>query len=175
MRKKIMLTSIIGVILVISVTTAFSRQGWRGGDPGICLRKGDSGELATLEGKITGAERPEITMDVDGGEYILHAGPRWYWQEKGYAVEEGQDARITGVVEEVEGALHVYPKTIEVDGESIELIDENGSPVWAGRRGGRGPRPAHGYGGRGRGRGYGARGYGRGHGGAQRGFRYRGW
>ncbi|MFC1718021.1 hypothetical protein ACFL6S_30450, partial [Candidatus Poribacteria bacterium] len=117
-----------------------------------------------------------ITMDVDGKEYILHLGPLWYWQEKGCTIEEGQDVKITGAVEEIDGVLHVYPQIIEVDGKSIELTDENGMPVWAGCRGGRG----RGYNRRGsgpgfgrRGRGQGARGHG--YGGGRRGFRGCGW
>ncbi len=175
MRRKAILASVIVAIIVISATTVLSRPGWRGNRDN-CLRKGDGGELVTLVGKIKSPERPEITVNVDGGEYILHPGPIWYWQEKGYTIEKDQDAKITGAVAEVDGVLHIYPQTIEVDGKSIELTDENGVPVWAGRRGGRG----RGYNRRGSGPGTGRRGRGqgaggRGYGGGRRGSRGCGW
>jgi len=173
MRRKAILASVIVAIIIISATTVLSRPGWRGNRDN-CLRRGDGGELVTLEGKIKDAQRPEITMDVDGREHMLHVGPFWYWQEKGYTVEEGQDVKVTGAVEEIDGVLHVYPQTIEAGGKSIELIDENGFPVWAGRRGGRGLRSEHGYGRRGSGPGFGRDGRGQ-EGRGRRGSRDCGW
>ncbi len=172
MRKRAILASVIVAIIVISATTVLSRPGWRG-NRNNCLRRGDGGELVTLEGKIKDSERPEITMDVDGKEHTLHVGPFWYWEEKGYTVEEGQDVKVTGAVEEIDGVLHVYPQTIEVGDKSIELTDENGFPVWAGRRGGRGLRSARGYNRCESGPGTGRRG--RGHGGGRRGSRGCSW
>ena len=142
--------------------------------------RGAGGEPVTLEGKIKDSERPEITMDVEGKEHILHVGPFWYWEEKGYTLEEGQDVKVTGAVAEVDGVLHVYPQTIQVGDESIELADENGLPAWAGRRGGRGLRSERGYGRRGSGPGSGLRGHGqgargRGQGRGRRGSRDCGW
>ncbi len=179
MRKRAILASVIVAIVVISAATALSRPGWRGNRDN-CLRRGDGGEPVTLEGKIKDSERPEITMDVDGTEHMLHVGPFWYWQEKGYTVEEGQDVKVTGAVEEIDGVLHVYPQIIEMDGKSIELTDENGMPIWAGRRGGRGLRSARGYSRRGSGpgsgrRGRGQRAYGRGHSRGRRGSRGCSW
>jgi len=171
MRRKAILASVIVAIIIISATTVLSRPRWRGNRDN-CLRRGDGGEQVTLEGKIKDAERPEITMDVDGREHMLHVGPRWYWEEKGYTVEEGQDVKITGAVEEIDGVLHVYLQTIEAGGKSIELTDENGVPVWAGR----GMRSARGYNHRGSGTGFGRHGRGqgaraRGYGGGRRGAR----
>ena len=108
-------------------------------------------------------------MDADGKEYILHAGPRRYWQEKGYTLEEGQTVKVTGVVAEADGKMNLYPSTIEAEGKSIELTDEDGVPVWAGSKGGRGcgpcgNRPGHGGSGRGNMRGGRGRGYGHSHG-----------
>jgi len=141
MRKTTILALATAAIMVISAAAVFSHPGWRGGR----LLRGEEAELVTLEGKITDAKRPVITLEADGKEYILHLGPIWYWQEKGQTFEEGQAVGITGVVEEVSGVFHVYPHTVKIDGETVELVDEDGVPVWAGRRVGRGPRSGRGY------------------------------
>ena len=171
MRKKTIAALIIAAIMVISATAVFSHQArWDGQKQrGIRKQVWDKDNLVTLEGKITDAERPVITMDADGKEYILHAGPRRYWQEKEYTLEEGQTVKVTGVVAEADGKLNLYPSTIEADGKSIELTDEDGVPVWAGSKGGRGcgscgNRPGHGRSGRGNMHGGRGRGYGHSHG-----------
>ena len=161
MRKRAILASVIVVIVVISATTVLSRPGWRGGR----RWKGDGGEPVTLEGKIKDVERPGITMDVDGKEYTLHPGICCK-RADGYTFEKDQEIKVTGVVEEFDGVLHVYPQAMEVDGKSIDLVDENGLPVRARRRAGHG----NGFG---RGHRYS---YGRGpmHGGGWRGYGQRG-
>jgi hypothetical protein len=178
MTKKAILGSIIAVILVVSATAVFSHPGWRG-------RRAwtdDEAEVVALEGKIKDAKRPMISMDVDGKEYILHIGPRWYWEDKELTIEEGQTVKVTGVVDEFDDVLHVYPQTVELGGKSIELADEDGVPVWAGCEDGRGSHRGwrghgRGFGGRGRGHMRGGRGFGRGHisGGRGRGGRHCGW
>ena len=165
MRRRAILISVIAVIAVISATAVLSQPGWRGSR----LRWGDKVEPVTLEGKIKSTERPGITIDVDGKEYILHPGICCR-QADGYTFEKDQEIKVTGVVEEFDGVLHVCPQAMEVDGESVDLVDENGFPVRARRRAGygngfgRGHRRSYG---RGRGRrrgpmhGGGWRGYGR--------------
>jgi hypothetical protein len=141
MRKRAVLSLAVAAIVVISATAVFSHPGWRGGR----LQAWDKDKLATLEGKVTDAERPVVKMEADGKQYILHLGPIWYWQEKGYTLEKDQLAEVTGTIEEIDGVLHVYPQTIKANEKSIELADENGFPVWAGRKGGRGTRFGRGY------------------------------
>jgi len=150
MRKITTLAIIVAAIMAISAAAVFSHPGWRGARP---WGKAE-GEQVTLEGKITDAERPLVKMEAEGKEYIFHPGPFWYWEEKEYTLEKDQSVKVTGVVEEIEGELHLYPYTIEADGKLIELVDEDGVPVWAGHRGGRGPKFGRcgddsGYGGRG--------------------------
>lgn len=168
MRKTATLSLAVAAIMVISAAVVFSHPGWRGGRPW----RGEGTEPVTLEGKITDAERPLVKMEADSKEYILHLGPVWYWQEKGYTLEKDQTVEVTGVVKDIDGVLNVYPQTIKTNGESIELADEDCVPVWTGRRGGRGPGFGRGYGQCGYGTGYGwhghgymhdPRGYGRGH------------
>ena len=147
MRRRAILISIITVIAVISATAVLSHPGWRGGR----LWKGDKGEPVTLEGKIKNTERPGLTIDVDGKEYILHPGICCR-RTGGDTFEKDQEIKVTGAVEELDGVSHVWPQVIEVDGKSIDMVDENGLRVRARRRAGHGNGFGRGHG-RGRGRG----------------------
>ena len=161
MRRRAILISVIAVIAVISATAVLSQPGWRGGR----LWKADKSEPVTLEGKIKSTERPGITIDVDGKEYTLHPGIGCRQADE-YTFEKDQEIKVTGVVEEFGGVLHVYPHAMEVDGKSVDLVDEDGLPVRTGCRAGHG---------NGFGRGHG-RSHGRGpmHGGGWHGYRRRG-
>ena len=162
MRKRTTLAIIIITVMAVSASAVFSHPGWRGGQKqsGYRHQIWDKDKLVTLEGEIKDSERPLITIEADGKEYTLHAGPRWFWQEKEHNLESGQAVRVTGMVAEVDGKLNLYPSIIETEGKSIVLTDENGIPAWAGHGGRRGQRlgrgqarcdNAPGYGWRGRG------------------------
>ncbi len=171
MRKRTMLAIIIIAAIAVSASAVFSQPGWRGGQKqlGYPHQVWEKDKLVTLEAEITDAERPLITVEADGKEYILHAGPRWFWQDKGYTLENGQAVKVTGMVAEVDGKLNLYPSVIETEEESIVLADENGVPVWAGRGGRRGQRLGRGQDCYDNGPGYGWHGHGYRHGRAGRG------
>jgi hypothetical protein len=135
MRRRTTLAIIIIAVMAVSASAVFSHPGWRGGQKQLGYRHQvwDKDKLVTLEGEITDAERPVITIEAYGKEYILHAGPRWFWQEKEYNLKSGQAVKVTGMVAEVDGKLNLYPSVIETEGKSIVLAHENGIPAWAGR------------------------------------------
>ncbi len=148
MRKRTMLAIIIIAAVAVSASAVFSQPGWRGGQKQLGYRHQvwDKDKLVTLEGEIKDAERPLITVEADGKEYILHAGPRRFWQDKEYTFDSGQAVKVTGMVAEVDGKLNLYPSVIETGEKSIVLADENGIPVWAGRGGRHGQRLGRGQG-----------------------------
>ena len=148
MRKRTMLAVIIVAVVAVSASAVFSHPGWRGGQKQLGYRHQvwDKDKLVTLEGEIKDAERPLITVEADGKEYILHAGPRRFWQDKEYTFDSGQAVKVTGMVAEVDGKLNLYPSVIETGEKSIVLADENGIPVWAGRGGRHGQRLGRGQG-----------------------------
>lgn len=158
MRKILGLTVVVTAILIVSAMAVFAHTGWRG-----VRTQWDEEKVVTLEGTIKDTERPIITMDVEGKEYTLHVGPYWYWEEKGLKLEKDQKVTVTGMVEEYEDVPHVYPKTIKINDETVELTDKDGVPVWAGQRGGRGPRFGKGCGDCDYGQGRGWQGHGRMH------------
>ena len=131
--KKKLVVGIIATLAVLALTAvAFSQQGWR-------MQNWDKEKVVTLEGKITDADRPIVTMDSNGKEYIIHLGPVGYWQDKGVKIEKDTPIKITGMVVENNGKMNIYPQTVTIEGKELKLADESGVPAWAGNghRGGK--------------------------------------
>ncbi len=127
MKKTLVLALIIAAILAVSAAVVFPHPVWR--DTGDQEQNKD--ERVTLEGTIIDTGRPTAALEVGDKEYILHLGPLWHQERDEYPFKKDQAVKVTGVVEEIYGRLHIYPFTIESEGKSITLTDEDGIPVWA--------------------------------------------
>lgn len=127
MRKTVVLALIITAILAISAAAVFSHPMWHDVDG----QKWSKEDLVTLEGTIADVGRPTAALKVEDKEYILHLGPLWHQERDEYPFEKDQAVKVTGAVEEMYGRLHIYPYTVESEGESIKLADEDGTHVWA--------------------------------------------
>jgi len=142
MKKKLTIGIIATFTLLVITAVAFSYQGWKHQR----VQNWDKEKVVTLEGKITDADRPIITMESDGKEYIVHIGPPAYWQDKEIKIEKDKAVKITGMVVDIDGKMNVYPQVITVNDKELKLSDENGVPVWAGNgRGGKSGRGRHGW------------------------------
>jgi hypothetical protein len=127
MRKVLILALSIAAIMVVSSVIVFSHPEQWGRGSG----RWQESDLVTLEGKVLDTGRPTAAIETGDKEYILHLGPFWYSQEKEYPLKEGQTVKVTGVVEEIYGKLHVYPRTIESEGRTI-LESDRDFPGWGG-------------------------------------------
>jgi len=125
MKKRLIIGSIVALIVLVTTALAFSYQGWR-------IQNWDKSKVVTLEGKITDADRPIITMEADGKEYIVHLGRPAYWIDKGLKLEKGTSVKITGMVLDINGKMNIYPQSIIADSKEFKVSDENGVPVWSG-------------------------------------------
>jgi hypothetical protein len=101
------------------------------------------GALETLSGTLTRINNDEWGLRTGGRVYEIHMGPSEYRASKGFILNEGASARVSGYLYE----NHLSVKTLESDGQSIALRDENGRALWSGstfsRGGGRGKRTAN--------------------------------
>ena len=127
MRKTVVLALIVTAVLAIAAAAVFSHPEWRDVD----RQEWSKDDLVELDGKIADVGRPTAVLKVEDKEYILHLGPLWYQEKDEYPFERDQAVKVTGVVEEIYGRLHIHPHTIESEGKSIKLVDEDGTPVWA--------------------------------------------
>jgi len=137
MKKKLTIGLVATFVVIVLTSIAFAYPGWR-------MQNWDKEKITTLEGKITDADRPIITMESGGKEYILHIGPVGYWQDKGIKVEKGNSVKVTGMVADINGKMNVYPQTLTIEGKELKVADENGVPAWTGT--GRGYRAGYGAG-----------------------------
>jgi hypothetical protein len=128
MKKKLIIGIVATFMILVITAVAFSYQGWKYQR----VQNWDKEKVVSLEGKITDADRPIITMDSNGKEYLVHLGPIGYWQDKGVKLEKGTPVKITGMVADINGKMNVYPQMMTIDGKELKLADENGVPAWAG-------------------------------------------
>lgn len=123
--------SVAGILVLAAGLSTEARRAEGAGE------RWDADRVVTLEGKIMETEDRMALFQADGKTYLLHMGPVWFWEERGYALEATDRLRVTGQVSGTDdGNLNLYPHAIERDGETYVLADAYGRPAWA--RGGRG-------------------------------------
>jgi hypothetical protein len=149
MKKMIMLTSILMVLL--SITIGYAREGGGKSQGGQRSRSGRESEEADESEEIKGKDIIKKgtlmvmsgSLKYEGGEWHLvskensfqiHLGPKSYLDSLGFKLTEGDQVEIKGFVLDD----HIAPCTITTGGKSIELRDENGRPAWAGSKFSRG-------------------------------------
>lgn len=121
-------------------------QGQRGGPgqrgpgqrgPGAGMNAGAAGSQSgltdwqTLEGTVSGLAAPNFTLVTADGESIpVQLGNLSYVSKIGLSLAEGQAVTLVGA-NEASGSLAV--QSITVDGQTYDLRDTTGRPLWAGR------------------------------------------
>jgi len=112
-----------------------SRQGHgRGSGPECDGEEHPAEAWTTVTGTVVGLE-PELVLQTEEGEVVVHLGPEWYRDAQGLALEVGDQVAVTGFFE------HDGLEAAQVDnlttGQSLTLRTETGQPLWAGhgRRG----------------------------------------
>jgi hypothetical protein len=91
--------------------------------------------VQTISGIIYDNSRPTSYIKTDDGTYYkIHLGPIWYWNDNNYNLLLSF-AKIKGNVKTINGEYHLYPFTIEQDGNKIILADDNGVPKWGNCKG----------------------------------------
>jgi hypothetical protein len=99
-----------------------------------------------LAGRFTSVERPLATFEAAGKPYTVHLGPLWYWNERGYTLSPGEPVTISGQIDRVGKAVHLYLHTLVRGEETYVFTDEDGVPLWSrgrGRAAGRCAGPGH--------------------------------
>ncbi len=129
MKKKLFISSMVVIMVIISATIVLSNPGWGG----IRYQLWDKDKLVNLEGKVKDIYGPLVIIESGGKDYVLGTGPYWYWQEKEYKIEKGKSIKVTGMVVEIDGKQNIFPQKIVIDGKEMIFSDENGIPVWAGQ------------------------------------------
>jgi len=89
----------------------------------------------TVEGVVVAHDEELLLQTTDEQLFEVHSGPQWYWEEQGYQVNVGDELRVTAIADD--GGLEAGQIENQTTGQRIELRDETGRPLWAGRGRGR--------------------------------------
>jgi hypothetical protein len=93
-------------------------------------------EWLTLTGHVVGVDTTGLTLQTDDGQTMSAAlGPEWFWSNQDVTVAPGE--RVTVQAFEEDGEIKVGQISLESNGTVLQLRDDDGRPMWAGRgRGG---------------------------------------
>ena len=91
---------------------------------------------ASGNGNYTGSGMHFI-FTANGTQYYLMIGPWWFLEDAGIALEEGMTIKVTGsiVAPYFDGYTdhdYLVAASITVDGDTVELRDAEGYPLWRG-------------------------------------------
>ena len=83
-----------------------------------------------LAGIITEVDG-EVTVQSDTGLVVVGLGPEWYREDTAFTVTEGDEVVVAGFYEDGEFKAGTIDNVST--GVSLDLRDETGRPLWAGR------------------------------------------
>lgn len=115
------------ILMLVMAGTAFSQPAQtQGMCPCVASMK-----PVKLTGKIESVTFPMAVLKTSKGEtYTLRLGPWWFWQDRGYKLNAGENVDLEGFLSE--NANIVVPSVIRASGKEIKLRDEYGYPLWGG-------------------------------------------
>ena len=85
---------------------------------------------STVSGTVVAFDDDLIVRTAEG-DVEVGTGPEWYWDENGIGLNAGDEVVLRGFYEGDEFELGAIENT--TTGKSIEMRDETGRPLWAGR------------------------------------------
>ena len=89
-------------------------------------------EWVTLQGTVASADADALQVQTAGGEQVVVENrPWWFAQEQGFSAQPGDQVTLVGFYEE--GDFEAGQITDATNGQSVQLRDETGRPMWAGR------------------------------------------
>ena len=94
---------------------------------------GEDIELIGVVIEVVQDASTELKVETtDGTLYGVETGPLWLYDEISF--DEGDEISINGKLVTEDGETFVVPASITVDGTTVQLRDENGTPEWAGSK-----------------------------------------
>lgn len=107
-------------------------RGRGGGDPTTGNPQAEVEEWLNLEGVVTGVDPTLLSVTLEDGSLVEINGRAWtFAQENGFSPQVGDRLLLTGFYENAD--LEVGAIQNLATGTSIQIRQENGRPLWAGR------------------------------------------
>lgn len=89
-------------------------------------------EWITLEGTVNSVDETSMSVRTTEGNIVTVENRPWsFAQEEGFSVEPGDQVRLTGFYED--GELEVGAIDNLTSGTQVQMREESGRPLWAGR------------------------------------------
>lgn len=89
--------------------------------------------MAFGRSRIGGGVHLQVNTDKETVE--VHLGPRFYLEETGFEVEAGETVQVTGSRVKIGDRSALIARELLIGDYRLQLREEDGTPVWAGRRG----------------------------------------
>ena len=89
-----------------------------------------AGTWVAVTGTVVAFDDHLIVRTTEG-DVEVGTGPEWYWEESGFVLNAGDEVELHGFYEGDEFELG-WIKNVTTD-ETLDLRDETGRPLWAGR------------------------------------------
>jgi len=88
-------------------------------------------EWLTLEGSVVSVDADALVVQITTGEQVVVENRPWsFVQEQGFAAQPGDRVTLTAFYED--GAIEVGQIADVSNGQTIQLRDDSGRPLWAG-------------------------------------------
>ncbi len=104
----------------------------------------DAKTFIEIKGEITVVEQIVMKQGTSAGihisvkteteTYVVHLGPKWYLDKQTIQLKVGDKVGIKGSKVTIEGKQTIIAKDVIKDGSTLNLRDETGKPVWAGKK-----------------------------------------
>src|SRR4030042_4566592 len=146
--KKLGILGLVCLLGLIVASGAWSQAGrgqgagWGPGDP--YNRMYQPATVETVSGEITGVDKftpgrgmcygVHFTLKTDQETIPVHLGPSWYVDQQEVKPAPGDKVEVTGSRVTYQGKPAIIAAQGKKDGETLQLRNANGVPVWAGQR-----------------------------------------
>jgi hypothetical protein len=146
--KKLAILAIISLIGLFLAGAVLAQPGGQGMAPG-WGRLYNPQTVETLKGEIVSVDTLTAgRMDIPGRVILnlktaketimVYVGPEWYVKEQGIKLVAGDQVEIKGSRVTMEGKPYIIPNYVKKGERVLELRDDTGIPLWAGKGMGRG-------------------------------------
>lgn len=104
----------------------------------------DTKTVTQVKGEITAIEQVvpkkgtstgiHITVKTETETYPVHLGPKWYLDTQAVQLKVGDKVEVQGSKVNIDSKQTIIAKKVIRDGSTLNLRDETGKPVWAGKK-----------------------------------------
>ena len=89
-------------------------------------------EWLTIQGTVTGTDSDALLVETaDGQQVVVENRGWWFAQEQGFSTQVGNQVTLTGFYDGDQ--LEVGQISDGSNGQTVQIRDESGRPLWAGR------------------------------------------